>query len=68
MLKEFDTYKISTVANSTSTMHKLTSNPITLDCFELGDFNVDNVKDPITKRVPIEDYISFLEQLRRKYL
>ena len=33
--KEFDTYKIGTTANSTSTMHKLTSAPITKDCFEL---------------------------------
>lgn len=33
--KEFDTYKVGTVANSTSTMHKLASTPITLDCFEL---------------------------------
>lgn len=32
--KEFDTYKVGTVANSTSTMHKLASTPITLDCFE----------------------------------
>lgn len=35
--KEFDTYKVGTVANSTSTMHKLASTPITLDCFEMGD-------------------------------
>lgn len=37
--KEFDTYKIGTVANSTSTMHKLSSTPIELNCFEMGDFN-----------------------------
>ena len=36
--KEFDTYKVGTVANSTSTMHKLTSTPITKDCFEMDDF------------------------------
>lgn len=36
--KEFDTYKVSTVANSTSTMHKLMSKPITIDCFEIDDF------------------------------
>lgn len=35
--KEFDTYKVGTTANSTSTMHKLASTPITLDCFEIGD-------------------------------
>jgi hypothetical protein len=40
--KEFDTYKVGTVANSTSTMHKLASTPITKDCFEMDDF--DNVQ------------------------
>jgi len=34
-----DTYKVATVANSTSTMHKLTSKSITLDCFEIDDLN-----------------------------
>ena len=36
--KEFDTYKVGTVANSTSTMHKLTAQPITLECFETDDY------------------------------
>lgn len=36
--KEFDTYKVGTVENSTSTMHKLASTPITKDCFEMDDF------------------------------
>ena len=36
--KEADTYKVATVANSTSTMHKLTATPITLDCFEIDDY------------------------------
>lgn len=36
--KEFDTYKVGTTANSTSTMHKLASTPITKECFEMGDF------------------------------
>ena len=35
--KEFDTYKIGTVSNTTSTMHKLASTPITMDCFENGE-------------------------------
>lgn len=35
--KEFDTYKVGTAANSTSTMHKLASTPITIDCFEIDD-------------------------------
>lgn len=36
--KEFDTYKVGTVANSTSTMHKLATTPITKKCFEMGDY------------------------------
>ncbi|WP_405291882.1 hypothetical protein [Methanobrevibacter sp.] len=36
--KEFDTYKVGTVANSTSTMHKLASTPITINCFEMDDY------------------------------
>lgn len=36
--KEMDTYKVGTVANSTSTMHRLASIPITTDCFETDDF------------------------------
>lgn len=39
--KEMDTYKVATVANSTSTMHKLASTPITLDCFEIDDYKED---------------------------
>lgn len=35
--KEADTYKVGTVSNSTSTMHKLASTPITMDCFENGE-------------------------------
>ena len=31
--KEMDTYKVATVANSTSTMHKLTSKPLTAEDF-----------------------------------
>ena len=35
---ELDTYKVGTVANSESTMHRLASTPITLDCFETDDY------------------------------
>ena len=41
--KEFDTYKVGTVANSTSTMHKLASTPITFDCFELDDWDKTSI-------------------------
>lgn len=36
--KEFDTYKVGTVSNSCSTMHKLANTPITKECFEMDDF------------------------------
>ena len=39
--KEADTYKVGTVANSTSTMHKLAETPITIDCFETDDYWLD---------------------------
>lgn len=39
--KEFDTYKVGTVSNSCSTMHKLTSRPLTRDDFSFEDF-LDN--------------------------
>lgn len=39
--KEFDTYKIATVRNSTSTMHKLASTPITRDCFSFDNVGAD---------------------------
>ena len=41
--KEMDTYKVGTTANSTSTMHKLASTPITIDCFETDDYIPDLV-------------------------
>ena len=68
--KEFDTYKVGTVANSTSTMHKITSQPITLDCFEIDDYEKDlfmyyehsDVKDMVA------DIIRNCETLRKRYL
>ena len=38
--KEFDTYKIGTTANSTSTMHKIHSKP-----FEISDFSTDHLAE-----------------------
>ena len=67
--KEADTYKVGTVANSTSTMHKLASKPITLDCFEIDDYDADVVErlnDP--QLVSISGIIDLLETLRQKYL
>ena len=72
--KEFDTYKVGTVANSTSTMHKLASTPITIDCFEIDDltrelkvfdqepYNYDTTIDGCW-----EDIICICETLRQRY-
>ena len=62
--KEFDTYKVGTVANSTSTMHKLASTPITRDCFEMGDFSKLPLFDNSTAW---EKLIFDLEKLRKIY-
>ena len=43
--KEFDTYKVGTTANSTSTMHKLASKEITIEDFEMDDFERVKVFD-----------------------
>lgn len=81
--KEFDTYKVGTVANSTSTMHKLASTPITMDCFEMGDFEDVNsdyyVQGNVFEHFQVhnvnfgtkeiwEEFIVLLEALRQKYL
>lgn len=59
--KEYDTYKVGTVANSTSTMHKITSKP-----FELSDFSVDHMNDEGIRAM--EKVIETLESLRLRYL
>lgn len=69
--KEFDTYKIGTTANSTSTMHKITSKPITLDCFEIDDYEPypeDRTKNTRLNMYWVEDMIKILENLRKTYL
>lgn len=57
---EFDTYKVGTVANSTSKMHTLAHEPITMDCFETDDMDS-------TALVFWEDLIENLEGIRRLY-
>lgn len=60
--KEMDTYKVATVANSTSTMHKLHSKPI-----ELSDFSFDLPTEENISQA-FDDVIKTLEELRLKYL
>lgn len=59
--KEYDTYKVGTVANSTSTMHKITSKP-----FELSDFSVDHMNAEGISAM--EKLIETLEDLRLRYI
>lgn len=72
--KEFDTYKVGTVANSTSTMHKLASTPITIDCFEGNSNELKNKFIIIDdKKIEIPVFFEFilvnvLETLRQTYL
>lgn len=73
--KEFDTYKVGTTANSTSTMHKLASTPITLECFEIDDYAPDVVYFTYDGDTPTDytvsdiasNIIEDLEALRQKY-
>ena len=59
--KEFDTYKVATVANSTSTMHKIHSKP-----FEADDFSNDHMSDAALGA--LDTLMEFLEQQRLKFV
>lgn len=59
--KEFDTYKVATVANSTSTMHKIHAKP-----FELADFSVDKLSDGAL--AAFRTYMDYMEATRRRFV
>ena len=59
--KEFDTYKVATVANSTSTMHKIHAKP-----FETADFSVDKLSDGAL--AAFRTYMGYMEQTRRRFV
>ena len=59
--KEFDTYKVGTVANSTSTMHKIHAKPFTLE-----DFSTDHMTPASLEQ--FERFLGYLEQVRLRYL
>ena len=74
--KEFDTYKVGTVANSTSTMHKLASTPITREVFDFIDNSDDLIVDQGKSICGeweyvfsdyIEDIVDMCENLRVKF-
>lgn len=65
--KEFDTYKVGTVANSCSTMHKIAAKEFTLD-----DFSWEHLMDELdferTFKTYLETTIEGLNEARDKYL
>lgn len=58
--KEFDTYKVGTVANSTSTMHKIHSKP-----FERADFSCDRLDESGLNM--LDAVIDYLEEQRTRF-
>lgn len=56
--KEFDTYKVGTVANSTSMMHLLGKRELTVD-----DFGFDDVNHPL-----VQDYIKMINGVRLSWI
>ncbi|MBP1737081.1 MAG: hypothetical protein H6Q60_962 [Oscillospiraceae bacterium] len=59
--KEFDTYKVGTVANSTSTMHKIHGRP-----FSVSDFSCDHMTEETLAEM--KRLITYLETVRLKYV
>lgn len=59
--KEFDTYKVGTVANSTSTMHKIQAKE-----FTRADFSCDKMSEDAL--AVLDSVISFMEGERLKFL
>ena len=67
--KEFDTYKVGTVANSCSTMHKIHSKPIELSDFSIDDFIIDEDDTiDLTLKDCFWNVVTDCEALRLKYL
>lgn len=72
--KEFDTYKVGTVANSCSTMHKIAEKEFTIDDFShehLGRFVEDTGRDvaPVWDfKKPMEYTIEMINKARTKFL
>ena len=52
--KEFDTYKVGTVANSCSTMHKIADKEFTLEDFSIEHLFDENSLPPYEERIDIE--------------
>ena len=68
--KEFDTYKVATVANSCSTMHKIHSKPIEISDFSFDDMCIDfeTGDDPLEFKFFYSRVVEDCEILRRRYV
>jgi hypothetical protein len=68
--KEFDTYKVATVANSCSTMHKIHAKEIELSDFSFEDFSLEEVGCNVELSVGdlFINVVADCEYLRKKYL
>ena len=66
--KEFDTYKVGTVANSCSTMHKIHSKPIELDDFSIDDFSYPMFTGNVNFETVFQLIVTECEFHRRRYL
>ena len=66
--KEINTYKIFTTENSTSTMHTIKNENIDLKRFETDDYEPSLLIDDVTVGEKINDFIEFLEKVRKTYL
>ena len=69
--KEFDTYKIGTVANSCSTMHKIAAKEFTLGDFSCEHLSDDVMLDIFQSKSPLDILYSNIDMLnlcRQKYL
>lgn len=64
--KEMDTYKVGTVSNSCSTMHKITSKPITLSDFSTEEFDIAD--EGISMNDCFLNVVADCEMLRKYYL
>lgn len=65
--KEFDTYKVSTVANSCSTMHKIAAKEFTLEDFSCEHLFNDSDVDIYSMNI-LQMTIDALNAARKKYL
>jgi hypothetical protein len=65
--KQLDTYKVNTVRNSCSTMHKIASSPITESCFSFTKKAEDEDFNFLYKKYK-DSIIDMCETLRIKYL